>query len=56
MFFRGLYKMAKVMPKTNATFGRVGGKLRYYCAKHICKYVGENVNIEQGAVFGGSSK
>lgn len=52
MFFRGLYKMAKVMPKTNATFGRVGGKLRYYCAKHICKYVGENVNIEQGAVFG----
>ena len=44
--------MAKVMPKTNATFGRVGGKLRYYCAKHICKYVGENVNIEQGAVFG----
>lgn len=40
------------MPNTNATFGRVGGKLRYYCAKHICKYVGKSVNIEHGAVFG----
>lgn len=40
-----------MMPNTNATFGRIGGKIRYYCAKHMCKYVGKNVNIEHGATF-----
>lgn len=30
----------------------MGGKLRYWCCKHIFKSCGRNVNIERGAYFG----
>lgn len=49
--YKVLYAIVKKLPPTNARLGKLGGKLRRFCAKKMCAYVGNNVNIEQGAKF-----
>lgn len=50
IFWRVLYNLiGKKLPRSNTTINIGQKKLRYICAKHLCQYVGENVNIEKGA-------
>ena len=49
--YKFLYIIAKKLPPTNSRFGKLGGKLRRFCASKMCTFVGKNVNIEQGASF-----
>lgn len=47
-----LYHMiAKRLPSSSSHFNIGQKQFRRWCAKNICHYIGENANIEQGAVF-----
>lgn len=47
------YYFAQYLPPTHKNvIGRIGGWIRYHCAKGLFKYVGKNVNIEHRASFG----
>ncbi len=47
------YGLAKHLPKSNRpVFGRLGGWLRYQCAKHLFTECKGYVNLEQGAYIG----
>lgn len=41
----------KRMPKSNDRFSFGAKRLRYWCAKHMIAYCGNDVNIEHGATF-----
>lgn len=49
--YKIIYFIAKKMPATHSHFGKIGGKLRVFCATKMCASVGKNVNIEHGASF-----
>lgn len=47
------YGFARFFPPTNSCYiGRIGGKLRNTCARHLFKKCGNNINIEFMADFG----
>lgn len=48
------YGLARHLPTSHSTLGRLlhSQAIRYYCCKHIFKYIGHNVNVERGAWFG----
>lgn len=48
------YHMARHLPKSHSKWGKIthSKKIRYFCCKHIFKFIGKNVNIEHGACFG----
>lgn len=51
-----LYNIAKYLPKSNSKISLGSKKIRYILAKGFIDYIGNNVNIEHGAVFGKSVK
>ncbi len=56
IIYKILYAFAKKLPPSNTKLGKPGGKLRRFCAKKMCAYVGKNVNIEKGATFASDLK
>lgn len=47
-----MYKgIAKFLPLSHSKINVGQEKIRWYLARHIARYVGDDVNIEQGAVF-----
>lgn len=48
------YGFAKHLPGSHTPLGKIlkSQAIRYFCCKHIFKYIGKNVNIEKGAWFG----
>ena len=43
--------VAKRMPVSYERFGNTARKLRAFCAKHLLKACGQNVNVERHAIF-----
>lgn len=55
LFFLILYYgFARYLPISYTFGGKLlrAKKIRFFCCKHIFKYIGQNVNIEHGAWFG----
>ncbi len=47
------YGFARYLPPSHTNFfGRLGGRIRYFCAKHLFKKCAFDVNIEHMAWFG----
>ena len=50
--YRLLYSiLAKYLPLSNSKFNVGQKKIRYFFAKHFIESIGNNVNIEKGAIF-----
>ena len=50
--YRLLYSIfAKYLPLSNSKFNVGQKKIRYFFAKHFIESIGNNVNIEKGAIF-----
>ena len=53
-FWRILYNLvASKLPRSNASINIGQKKLRYVCAQHLVRRIGENVNVERGAKLQG---
>jgi len=50
------YYVARRLPSGYDAFGRYGNKARELCARHLFRYCGRDVRIEQGAWFGDGGK
>ena len=50
------YKVAIHMPASYSKGGKEGKRFRAYTAKHFLEYVGQDVNIEKGAMITSSMK
>ncbi len=46
------YGFARYLPPSHYPIRLFGGTIRNYCARHLFKFCGKNINIERGAYFG----
>lgn len=50
------YGFARFLPPSHKNFfGKIGGAIRNYCARHLFKYCHSDVNVEHMAYFGNGS-